>query len=91
MRGISSEECSDEWGWKMRETLVCAQGFNSLKETTCSGDSGNGLVVQESNDPVVYGIVSYGAPGCLGKPKVFTKVASYIDFIHSVTGIEIKT
>lgn len=90
MRGISNEECSDEWGWKMRETLVCAQGLNSLKQTTCSGDSGNGLVTQENNESTIYGIVSYGAPGCLGKPKVFTRIASYLDFIHSVTGIEIK-
>lgn len=90
MQGISNEECSDEWGWKMRETLICAQGLNSLKETTCSGDSGNGLVAINDSNATIFGIVSYGAPGCLGKPKVFTRVASYLDFIHSVTQIEIE-
>lgn len=90
MQGISNEKCSNEWGWKMRETLICAQGLNNLNETTCSGDSGNGLVTMHENQFSIIGIVSYGAPGCLGRPKVFTKVASYLDYIHSVTEIEIK-
>jgi secreted trypsin-like serine protease len=90
MQGISNEKCSNEWGWKMRETLICAQGLNSLNETTCSGDSGNSLVTVDENESTVFGIVSYGAPGCLGRPKVFTKVASYLDYIHSVTQIKIK-
>lgn len=90
MRVITTEQCSEEWGWKMRETLLCSQGFSNSNETTCSGDSGNGLVTTSDDVETIFGIVSYGAPGCLGKPKVFTRVTSYLDFIHSVTGIEIK-
>lgn len=90
MRAITQQECSSDWGWKVKETLICANGLNSFNQTTCNGDSGNGLITKEENEATVFGIVSYGAPGCVGKPKVFTKVASYLDYIHSITGIEIK-
>ncbi|CRL03230.1 CLUMA_CG016944, isoform A [Clunio marinus] len=90
MYGVSNEDCSNEWGWRMRETFVCAQGLNSFNHTTCNGDSGNGLITKIDDVTIVFGIVSYGAPGCVGKAKVFTRVASYLDYIHSVTGIEIK-
>lgn len=53
------------------------------------GDSGNGLI-RKDTESTVFGIVSFGAPGCIGKPKVFTRVAWYLDYIHSVTNIEIK-
>lgn len=90
MKGMTNEECSNEWGWKIKETLICASGINSLNHTTCNGDSGNGLIMKIKNESIIFGIVSYGAPGCVGKPKIFTKVASYLDYIHTVTGIEIK-
>jgi secreted trypsin-like serine protease len=91
MNAITTEQCSDEWGWRMRDSIVCAQGLTNPDETTCSGDSGNGLVEKKDDgSATVFGIVSYGAPGCLGKPKVFTRVASYLDYIHLVTGIEIQ-
>jgi secreted trypsin-like serine protease len=87
---ITNEECSDEWGWKMKETLICAHGLNSFNETTCNGDSGNGLISKVGNSSIIFGIVSYGAPGCVAKPKVFTRVASYLDYIQTITGIEIR-
>lgn len=90
MQAITNDECGNEWGWTFNETLMCAQGQNSFNQTTCNGDSGNGLVLKRSSGSIVLGIVSYGAPGCLGKPKVFTRVASHLDYIHSVTGIEIE-
>lgn len=89
MRAITTEQCSEIWGWKMRETLLCSQGFSNSNETTGNGDSGNGLITND-DEATIFGIVSYGAPGCSVKPKVFTRVTSYLDFIHSVTGIEIK-
>lgn len=91
MKAITTDDCSSEWGWSFRETLVCAHGLNNFNHTTCNGDSGNGLIRKEENETIVFGIVSYGAPGCLGKPKVFTRVASYLDYIHSVTGIDIRS
>lgn len=90
MQSITNNQCSYEWGWPVKETFICAHGKNSLNQTTCSGDSGNGLIFKGTDESIVLGIVSYGAPGCVGKPKVFTRVAAYLDYIHSVTGIEIK-
>lgn len=90
MTPISNEECSNEWGWLFKKSLLCANGLTSLNHTTCNGDSGNGLVLKTEAKSTVYGIVSYGAPGCVGRPKVFTRVASYLDYISSVTGIEIE-
>lgn len=90
MRPITNEHCSHAWGWNMKLNLMCANGVNSANHTTCNGDSGNGLIAQGEEEATILGIVSYGAPGCVGKPKVFTRVSSYLDFIHSVTGIELK-
>lgn len=88
MKEISNEECSKEWGWRMNESQLCAVGQEHLNHTTCRGDSGSGVIHRTTNKTVILGIVSYGAPGCLGKPKVFTRVSSYLDFIHAVTNIE---
>ncbi|XP_070509655.1 chymotrypsin-2-like [Chironomus tepperi] len=88
MKEIPNEECSKEWGWKINESQLCAVGHAHLNHTTCRGDSGSGIISKSEDKMTVLGIVSYGAVGCLGKPKVFTRVSSYIDFIRSVTKIE---
>jgi secreted trypsin-like serine protease len=91
MKAVTNDECGNEWGWKFADTFICANGLNNFNATTCNGDSGNGLMTTEMNVTTVLAVVSYGAPGCVGKPKVFTRVASYLDLIHSVTGIEIQS
>lgn len=88
MKEIPNEECSKEWGWKINDSQLCAVGQAHFNHTTCRGDSGSGIIEKTENKTTVLGIVSYGAPGCLGKPKVFTRVSSYLDFIHAVTKIE---
>lgn len=90
MKEISNEDCGDYWGWRMDEQKLCAIGADDLSHTTCKGDSGSALVTKDSRGAKVLGIVSYGAPGCLGKPKIFTRVAKYLDFIRSVTKIGIE-
>ncbi|KAG5678244.1 hypothetical protein PVAND_007936 [Polypedilum vanderplanki] len=90
MREISEEECSFDWGWKMKDSHLCAVGVENINHTTCKGDSGNSIVEQSDNGSVALGIVSFGNPGCLGKPKVFTRISSYLDFIHEVTGRNIE-
>lgn len=89
MKEITNDECGMAWEWKINESQLCAVGQEHYNHTTCRGDSGSGLIKRKSeNKSLVLGIVSYGAPGCLGKPKVFTRVSSYLDFIYTVTGIE---
>lgn len=90
MKEITNEECSTAWGWKMNEQKVCGLGIDNINHTTCKGDSGNGIVTKDEKGAKVLGIVSYGPPGCLGKPKVFTRVSKYLDFIYAVTKIDIE-
>lgn len=82
MRMISNDECNKDWYWMIKDNLMCAQGSSGPHETTCSGDSGNGLIRNNDNISKLYGIVSYGAPGCVGQPKVFVRVSYYLEFIR---------
>lgn len=86
MKVISNEDCNNEWYRLIKYNLMCAQGNQSYLETTCSGDSGNGLIRTGENgtSTTLFGIVSYGAPGCIGQPKVFVRVSSHLNFIKNV-------
>lgn len=35
MQAIKDDECSDKWGWKVKDSLLCAEGLFSRNETTC--------------------------------------------------------
>lgn len=35
MKAIKNEECGEKWGWKFKESLLCAQGLNNPNQTTC--------------------------------------------------------
>ena len=50
----------------------------------CNGDSGGPLLANESSEPVLIGLVSYGsAKGCnVKKPTVYTRVAYYKTWIN---------
>ncbi|KAG5667509.1 hypothetical protein PVAND_015488 [Polypedilum vanderplanki] len=74
----------------VRDTNLCLSGANG--KSTCQGDSGGPLVTEIApGRNVLVGIVSFGAEsGCtLGHPLVFTRVASYLDWIEKITGIYI--
>ncbi|XP_015602364.1 chymotrypsin-2 [Cephus cinctus] len=53
--------------------------LNKKGEGACHGDSGGPLVA----DDVQIGIVSWGTPCARGRPDVFTRVYSYVDWIHN--------
>jgi len=49
------------------------------------GDSGGPLVVVENGQDIQVGIVSYGDAFCpSGRPGVYTRVSSYIQWMNSV-------
>ncbi|KAG5668687.1 hypothetical protein PVAND_016616 [Polypedilum vanderplanki] len=80
---ISYKECSKIF--QISSSIIClnTQGGKS----TCQGDSGGGLTTDiEDGNPVLVGIVSFGAIlGCqLGYPTGFTAVLSYLDWIEMV-------
>lgn len=58
------------------------------KDTPCRGDSGGPLVVRNKADFVVLGITSYGYDeNCsVNTPTVYTRVASFINWIHENAG-----
>lgn len=65
--------------------MICA-GTDTGGEDSCQGDSGGPLFALVNNTPFQVGVVSYGE-GCAraGIPGVYTRVASYLDWIATKT------
>ncbi|XP_075936993.1 chymotrypsin-like elastase family member 2A [Anarhichas minor] len=76
----------DWWGSIALKTMVCAGGDGVI--SGCQGDSGGPLSCFTDGAWRVHGVVSYGPAGMcnqVSKPTVFTRVASFQDWIYSVT------
>lgn len=74
-----------------QDTNICIDGKNG--KSTCNGDSGGPLAVIESDgSKTVVGATSFGLSfGCeKGYPAAFTRVTSYLDWIVSNTGINLR-
>ncbi|XP_014235576.1 chymotrypsin-2-like [Trichogramma pretiosum] len=56
--------------------------LNKKGQGACHGDSGGPLV----SDDVQIGVVSWGTPCAKGRPDVFTRVYSYLDWIQEYVG-----
>lgn len=49
------------------------------------GDSGGPLTITEDGEDIQVGITSYGNKQCPSDiPRVFTRVSSFVDWIHNV-------
>lgn len=79
---VMTNEACNAGGYAGRITpgMMCA-GNND--KDSCQGDSGGPLVVGSPNNYRQIGVVSWGE-GCneAGKPGVYTRVASYLDWIQ---------
>ncbi|KAK9296002.1 hypothetical protein QLX08_009849 [Tetragonisca angustula] len=66
------------------DTQVCS-GIAGKEVSACSGDSGGPLAQNVGGKHVQVGIVSWGMMPCGSShmPSVYTRVSSYIDWIHS--------
>ncbi|XP_039762812.1 chymotrypsin-1-like [Pararge aegeria] len=78
LKAVSYEECKEahQETNPVYETQICA--ISSAGKGACHGDSG-GPLVREGRQ---VGIVSWGIPCAKGKPDVYTKVESYMDWIE---------
>lgn len=68
-------------------SLVCAADTRRQKADACQGDSGGPLILERdklNNKFSILGIISSGF-GCATKtPGLYTRVASYLDYIESI-------
>ncbi|XP_043283176.1 transmembrane protease serine 9-like [Venturia canescens] len=72
---ISQKECN-RYHDVVTSTHVCT--LTKVGEGACHGDSGGPLTA----DDVQVGIVSFGRPCAKGFPDVFTRVFSFMDWVH---------
>ncbi|XP_041969725.1 CLIP domain-containing serine protease 2-like [Aricia agestis] len=88
---VDNRSCQDIYqkaGRVINNNQLCAGGLEG--QDSCRGDSGGPLMGQGSDTRqseawVVFGVVSYGPSPCgtKGWPGVYTRVASYLDWIKS--------
>ncbi|XP_046745054.1 chymotrypsin-2-like [Diprion similis] len=77
---IDQNECLNT-SFRVTKSNICT--LNKTGEGACHGDSGGPLV----SEKVQIGIVSWGTPCARGKPDVFTRVFSYVDWIANNTNV----
>lgn len=80
---VNISRCQETYGSRVTNDHICA-GYQTGGRDSCQGDSGGPLVRVLDNRYELVGIVSFGY-GCgqPGAPGVYTRVASYIDWIKA--------
>jgi len=73
---INQDDCAKWTNHTIGKSHICT--LTKEGEGTCNGDSGGPLVA----DGVQIGITSFGYPCALGKPDVYTRVYTYVDWIN---------
>uniref|UniRef100_A0A8C5KTC7 Transmembrane protease serine 3 n=1 Tax=Jaculus jaculus TaxID=51337 RepID=A0A8C5KTC7_JACJA len=90
---ISNKICNhrDVYGGIISPSMVCA-GYLKGGVDSCQGDSGGPLVCQERRLWKLVGATSFGI-GCadVNKPGVYTRITSFLDWIHEQMERDLKT
>nr|XP_019601213.1 PREDICTED: transmembrane protease serine 3 [Rhinolophus sinicus] len=90
---ISNKICNhrDVYGGIISPSMVCA-GYLKGGVDSCQGDSGGPLVCQERRLWKLVGATSFGI-GCadVNKPGVYTRITSFLDWIHEQLERDLKT
>ncbi|XP_073890072.1 transmembrane protease serine 3 isoform X4 [Macaca fascicularis] len=90
---ISNKICNhrDVYGGIISPSMLCA-GYLKGGVDSCQGDSGGPLVCQERRLWKLVGATSFGI-GCAeaNKPGVYTRVTSFLDWIHEQMERDLKT
>lgn len=74
----------EEQGVTVLDSMICA-GYPEGGKDSCFGDSGGPLTVTTDEGDFNVGIVSWGSQQCAtpGLPGVYTRIASYLEWIES--------
>eukprot|EP00071_Canis_lupus_P035410 XP_022268967.1 transmembrane protease serine 3 isoform X3 [Canis lupus familiaris] len=90
---ISNKICNhrDVYGGIISPSMLCA-GYLKGGVDSCQGDSGGPLVCQERRVWKLVGATSFGI-GCadVNKPGVYTRITSFLDWIHEQMERDLKT
>ncbi|XP_017516455.1 transmembrane protease serine 3 isoform X3 [Manis javanica] len=90
---ISNKICNhrDVYGGIISPSMLCA-GYLKGGVDSCQGDSGGPLVCQERRVWKLVGTTSFGI-GCAeaNKPGVYTRITSFLDWIHEQMERDLKT
>ncbi|KXJ80487.1 hypothetical protein RP20_CCG024819 [Aedes albopictus] len=81
---ITFANCLDQWNNAMhviQTQNICLSGYGG--RSSCNGDSGGPLTVQEDGESLQVGVVSFGSSaGCaIGRPSVYARVTHFLDWI----------
>lgn len=90
---ISNNECHQSFSAQyITESVMCAVGYNGSNQSLCYGDQGGALVSHVDGAFVQIGVSSIiHSNGCYGNaPAGFTRVAPYLQWISSLTGIVLR-
>ncbi|XP_022218788.2 serine protease persephone-like [Drosophila obscura] len=69
------------------DSLICAGDTKQHKADSCQGDSGGPLILNihgEENQYAIVGIISSGFGCATNTPALYTRVASFLDYIESI-------
>ncbi|XP_048211076.1 chymotrypsinogen B-like [Perognathus longimembris pacificus] len=79
---LSTAECKKFWGFKIKDSMVCA-GASGV--SSCMGDSGGPLVCQQDGAWTLVGIVSWGSNTCsTSTPAVYSRVTELMPWVRQI-------
>ncbi|XP_062560353.1 collagenase-like [Armigeres subalbatus] len=93
MRLISNSECSTVYGTSViKDSTLCAIGWDQINQNVCQGDSGGPLVINDNGAFLQIGIVSFVSNrGCsTGDPSGYIRTTSYLHWISQHTGLSVQ-
>lgn len=90
IRVISNAQCMATYGPNVViGSTVCGVGWDAPNQSTCNGDSGGPLAIQEGGRSLQIGVVSFvSSAGCAsGHPSGYARTTHFRAWINQVTGV----
>ncbi|XP_071550947.1 CLIP domain-containing serine protease B4-like [Panulirus ornatus] len=84
--GYSSDSCRQMYGSAVDSTVLCTSGSDVKK--VCSGDSGGPATVLEDGRRFLVGAISFTGGCRSSRPDGHARVANFIDWIQSTSGVD---